>query len=204
MLRLGRAAGDAHELVKFKHAALAARPALAALVEERLAGVVGALLLAPVLAGLVHAAAAFALAGCVVGDGGVFGVALVLGRRGSACGGSARRLGGYGLARDGRWEIGGVFFGLLLLGLLGFDFGFDVGVAGLLLGRGWSVVDGGVLALCAGRDGEELIEGQDARFAAAVALLAFVEDGNASCWCMCQWDCFVGLSLGAEGLDGRW
>lgn len=184
MLRLGRAAGDAHELVKLEHAALAARPALASLVEEGLARVVGTLLVAPVLAGFVHAAAAFALAGCVVGDGGVFGVALVLGRCGSARGRSARRLSGYGLAGDGRWEVGGVFFGLLLLGLLGFDFGFDVGVAGLLLGRGGSVVDGGVLALCAGRDGQELIEGQDAWFAAAVALLAFVENGDASCWCV--------------------
>jgi hypothetical protein len=41
-----------------------------------------------------------------------------------------------------------------------------------------------VFAFCAGRDGQELIEGQHAWFAAAVALLAFVEDGDASCWCV--------------------
>jgi len=181
VLRLGRAAGDAHELVKLEHAALAACPAFASFVEEGLAGVVGTLLFAPVLAGFVDAAAAFALAGCVIGDGGVFGVAFVLGWCGSACGRGTRRLGCYGLARDGRWKVGSVFG---FLGLLGFDFGFDFGVADLLLGGRGSVVDGGVLALCAGCDGQEFIEGQDTRFAAAVALLAFVEDGDASCWCV--------------------
>lgn len=200
MLRLGRAAGDAHELVKLQHAALAACPAFAAFVEECLARVVGTLLLAPVLACLVHAAAALPLACRVVRDSSVFGVALVLGWCGSVCSRSTRRLSCYGLARDGRWEVGGVFG---LLGLLSFDFGLDFGVAGFLLEWGGSVVDGCVLAFCAGSDGQELIEGQDARFAAAVALLAFVEDGNASCLCVSEIVC-GGLLQGVGSQDGRW
>jgi len=168
--------------------------------EESLAGVVGTLLFAPVLAGLVHAAAALPLASCVVGDGGVFGVALVLGWYESVCARGTRRLSCYGLARDGRREVGG---GFGLLGLLSLDFGFDFGVAGLLLEWSGSVVDGCVLAICARSDGQELIEGQNARLAAAVALLALVEDGNASCWCVSEIVC-GGLLLRCRGRDGRW
>jgi hypothetical protein len=71
------------------------------------------------------------------------------------------------LTRDRRWEVAGFF---LLFGSLGLDLGFDVGIAGFLLGTG--------------SDGEELVESQDARFAATVAFLTFVEDGKASYWCV--------------------
>lgn len=200
MLRLGGAAGDAHEFVKLEHAALAARPTFASFVEEGLAGMVNTLLLAPILAGFVHAAAAFALAGCLVGHGGVFGIALIFGRRGSACARRTGRLSCYGLARDGWWEVAGVFG---LLRRLGLNLGFDFGGGRFLLGGSGSVVDGGVLTFCTGSDGQELVEGQDACFAAAVALLAFMEDGNASCWCVSGVIAGGGL-LCAGDLDERW
>jgi hypothetical protein len=132
------------------------------------------LFLAPVLAGLVHAAAGFALAGRVVGDCGIFGVGLILWW--CRAGGRARCLSCYGLTSDGRWEV---FIGRF--GCLGCDFGFDLGIGGFLLGRGGCVVDGGVFAFGAGSDGEEFVKGQDSRFAAAIAFLALVEDGNAGC-----------------------
>jgi hypothetical protein len=81
------------------------------------------------------------------------------------------------LTRDRRWEVARVF---LLFGSLGLNFGFDVGVARFLLGGSGSVVDGCVFALSTRSDSEELVESQDARFAAAVAFLTFVEDGEAS------------------------
>lgn len=82
------------------------------------------------------------------------------------------------MAGDGRREVFGV---VRWLGRLGLDFGFDVGIAGFLLGGCGSIIDGGVLADGAGSDCEEFVKRQDARFAAAVALLAFVEDGQAGC-----------------------
>lgn len=82
------------------------------------------------------------------------------------------------MTRDGRREVVG-FFGLF--GSLGLDFGFYIGVAGFLFGGRRGVVDGGVFAFGTGRDSEELVKGQDARFAATIALLAFMEDGDASC-----------------------
>jgi hypothetical protein len=85
------------------------------------------------------------------------------------------------LTRDRRWEVAGFF---LLFGSLGLDFGFDVGIAGFLLCGSRSIVDGCVLALGTGSDGEELVESQDARFAATVTFLTFVEDGKASYWCV--------------------
>jgi len=136
--------------------------------------VVGTLFLAPVLAGLVYAAAGFALAGRVVGDYGIFGVALILWR--CRAGGRARCLSCYRLTSNGRWEVVVGRFGSLCS-----DFGFDLGIGRFLLGRGGRVVDGGVFALGAGSDGEEFVKGQDSRFAAAIAFLALVEDGDAGC-----------------------
>ena len=81
------------------------------------------------------------------------------------------------------------------MGAIGYVWGLD----GFWLG---GVVDIRVLSLCAGLDCEELVKGQDARFAAAIALLALVEDGDASCWCVSGGVC-VGL-LGVGRLDGRW
>jgi hypothetical protein len=52
-----------------------------------------------------------------------------------------------------------------------------------------------VLALSARSDGEEFIEGQDARFAATVALLALVENRHASCWCVSGF-AVVGVEMG--------
>lgn len=163
--------------------------------EKCLARVVYALLFAAVLALLVRAAAAAALAGDVIRDDGVFGVALVLWRCGA--GGRTGRLGCYGLARDGRREVVAVVCGL---GRLGLDFSFDIGFGGDLFGGRRSVVDGGVFADGAGCDGQELIEGQDARFAAAIALLAFVEDGNAGCRCR---SAGVGCLVGEETNGGN-
>ena len=131
--------------------------------------------LAPVLAGLVHAAAGFALAGCVVGHCGIFGVGLILRR--CRAGSRARCLGCYGLTSDRRREIiVGRFGGLSC------DFGFDLGIGRFLLGRGGCVVDGGVFAFGAGSDGKEFVKSQDSRFAAAIAFLTLVENGNAGWW----------------------
>jgi hypothetical protein len=134
----------------------------------------GALFLAPVLAGLVHAAAGFALAGRVVGDCVIFSVAFVVWW--CWAGGRARCLGCYGLTRDGRREV---FVGGF--GCLGRDLCFDLGIGRLLLGRGGSVVNGCVLAFGAGSDSEEFVKGQDTRFATTIAFLALVEDGDAGC-----------------------
>jgi hypothetical protein len=80
------------------------------------------------------------------------------------------------LTRNGRRKVVIGWFASL-----GCDFGFDLGVGWFLLGRGGSVVDGGVFAFGAGSDGEESVKGQDSRFAAAIAFLALVEDGDAGC-----------------------
>lgn len=149
---LGRAPLDLHELVELQHPPLAAAIPLAAFVEDGEARVVhAALIVPPADARVVRRAARLALAGRAVRYGErrvVVGVFL----RGGGLRGRGRGL-RLRLGREAR-GLGGR--------------GGDVGRGGLGLGRG-RVVDVGVGAGGAGRDGEELVEGEDARFAALPA-----------------------------------
>ena len=150
---LPRAALDAQELVELEHAPLAARPALAALVKDRVARVMDTFLavargwrlarqLVPAAASATGRAQRNRHHGVVVLGLGLWWRGFGYGGRGSLWGAAGRRADG-GAGRDRR----------------------SVRLGRLRVGRG-RVIDGGVRAGGAGRDGEELVEGQDARLAA--------------------------------------
>ena len=150
MLRLLRAALDLQELVKLQHPLLAARPALAALVEDGLSGVVDALLLLTRYGRIVARVAAATTTGRVRGNLDI----RVIGFRFFGDGGRRIRR-----RRDGRGDGGA--------GDCALDSGcgrgrFFCDGCGLQFNGG--VIDSGVFARCAGWDGEEFVEGEDAGF----------------------------------------
>lgn len=162
------AAGDSQELVKLKHAALAARPSFATLVEDRVARVVHAFLFLTGNGAIVRSPASFPTARSIGRNFQVWVVRLWLLNNG-LCGGCAgsRNGGGNGRALgdglhpgDGRCCCWRFFGGLFRLG-------------------NWCVVDFGVFARGAGRDGEEFLKGQNAGFAAFPACV--VRLGLACC-----------------------
>lgn len=155
---------DLQELVKLQHPLLAARPALAALVEHRLPRMVHAGLGVASRAGpLVGGIAASPPTGRVHGD--LEGVVVrelgfVLGGRGGGRVGWRGKGGRVDGLHAAVWDGGGDGSrGLLVFGRCG-GLGFIVG--------GWrrGIVDGGVFGGRAGWDGEEFFEGEHARFAA--------------------------------------
>jgi hypothetical protein len=152
MPRLGFAPLDLHELVELQHPPLAARPPLWPLVEDGRAGVMHAGLVVSALRTAVRMRAALAPARLALGDREA-GVVVF----GFWCRGGSRLLWGYGggggRQRGGEARHGDL--GLLIVWRRRFG-GFG----------GGRVVDVGVCACGAGRDGEEFVEGEDAGFAA--------------------------------------
>lgn len=164
MPRLLGAPGNLQELVELQHSALAAGPSLATLVEDGVARVVDAPLVVASRRATVGGTAASATTRRVRRDLHirVVGLGLLDDRLG---GGSGRSRG----RRDGNgWAL------VLLLGRRG-------SLLDLLWLRGGGIIDGGMLAGCAWRDGEEFLEGQDAGLAAFPAwTVSNVASRNAS------------------------